>query len=428
MTSTPVSTIAEDEIRRLRRAVGELTLLNELARAVSSTNDVDEIIAMIVTRATQAIAAEEVVLTLVDRSEMTPAGTVFRKVDADQSSHFHLTRNLLGCMCHERRALIINDAPNDPRLHGVPLAPGVRNLLCVPLTIGAELIAVISACNKLDEADFLADDQRLLTIIASQSAQVLERARLLKEQAANAQLRQDLLVATSIQTGLLPAAPPPIAGYELAGISIPARQVGGDYYDYIPLGPDLWGIVLGDVSGKGIPAALLMSNLQAMLRGQAPQEAVCRRFVRWCNHQFYLCTPHDKFATLFYGVLDTSRHVFTYCNAGHERPYLFSSGRPPRRLCTGGLAVGVLEEAEYLDEAVALVPGDMLVVFSDGVTDVENDFGEPFGEDRLLPILNQAVGLATAEVIAKVKDALKAFAGQQPAFDDLTMVVVKRVK
>jgi len=426
MSGAPFLKKDNDELFGLRRAVEELTTINDLSRAIGGTCDLDEIIPMIVTRATSAIGAQQVVLTLVNQLEMIPDGTIFRKVDNANSDDFHLTRNLLGCMCHEKKSLMVNDIANDPRLKGIPLEPGLRNLLCVPLMVESELIGVISACNKNNGKDFDSHDLRLLSIMASQSAQVLERARLLKEETANAQLKEDLLVARRIQASLLPEEPPFIQGYDIAGTSFAARQVGGDYFDFIPLTQETWGIALGDVSGKGVPAAMLMSNLQAMLRGLAPQEYLCRQLIHWCNKQLFLSTPLDKFATLFYGILDTKNHHLTYCNAGHERPFLFCREGQTSRLQAGGLAIGIIEEAEYIDETIAMMPGDLLFIFSDGVTDVLNAAEEPFGEARLLQVLNKANGLPAHQLIESVKEALESHAGAQPPFDDVTIVVVRR--
>ena len=426
MAGSPLPQIDSNEVTRLRRAVEELSLLNELARAINSTIDLDEIIGLIVTRATAAIGAQQVVLTMVDYSEMDVDGTMYRKIAPGNSKDFHLPRNLLGCMCHERRALMINDPGNDPRLKGITLDPDIRNLLCVPLLVNSEPIAVMSGINKYDGSVFLEEDLRILGIMASQSAQVLDRARLIREEKANAKLREDVLVARRIQSCLLPGEAPVIPGYDVAGISIPAQEVGGDYFDFIPAGKNKWGIALGDVSGKGIAAALLMSNLQAMLRGETSHETRCREIMRWCNHQLFLCTPLEKFATLFFGFLHNEKNVFNYCNGGHELPILLSSGKKPQRLRTGGLAVGIMPDFEYSDDSVALLPGDVLVIYSDGVTDVVTKDDEPFGEDRLLELLINNQDKTAKDIIELVKEELHDFSGNQPAFDDLTMVVMKR--
>jgi len=426
MTGAPLPKLAEDEIGRLKRAVEELTVLNELGLAISSTPDLDEIIGMIVAKATAAVGAQQVVLTMVNPEEMSPDGTMYREIPLGNSKDFHLSRNLLGCMYHERRALLINDAHFDPRLKGVTLDSTVKNLLCVPLLIDSELIAVLSACNKQNGGYFLEEDLRILGIMASQSAQVLDRARLTREESTTAKLKEDMIVATRIHNCLLPARPPQIEGYDFAGISVPARQVGGDYFDFIPMSEDLMGIALGDVSGKGVAAALLMSNLQAMLRGQLCHETRCGKIMRWCNRQLFLCTPLEKFATLFLAVLNTQKHSFSYCNAGHELPVLFSGRKTIKRLRNGGLAVGMMPDSKYSQSSLKMKSGDLIVIFSDGVTDVCNQKEDPFGEDRLLQVLEKHKEKNAAGIIEEVKKVIREYAKNQIPFDDWTMVVVKR--
>jgi sigma-B regulation protein RsbU (phosphoserine phosphatase) len=415
----------EEEVGRLRRALEELSILNDLARAISTSFETEKIVSTVVHRSVKAIGAEQASITMVNQDEMVPDGTIIHIQD-DQDEHYHLSRNLLGAMCHERRGLLINEVKTDPRLRGVPLAAGIRNLLCVPLTVGSDLIGVLSAYNKVSEEGFNEDDQRLLGIIAAQSAQVLERARLLEEEKAAERLREDVRLAERIQAGLLPEKAPDVPGYDMAGASEPARHVGGDYFDFIGLSDQRLALALGDVSGKGLPASLLMANLQATLRGQAFQDSSCHDCVAWCNRLLFHSTPLDKFATLFYSVLDTRSHVMTYCNAGHEQPYLFSADGSLKRLATGGLAVGILESFDYKDDIVHFNPGDIMVVFSDGVTDIVNEQDEPFGEERLLALLHEVKDLTAADMIAAVRKDLAEHAGKMPPFDDVTLMVVKR--
>jgi sigma-B regulation protein RsbU (phosphoserine phosphatase) len=419
----------EEEVGRLRRALEELSILNDLARAIATSFETESIVSKVVQRSVKAIGAEQASIHMVSEDEMLPNGTIiFVRKDEDQNDdHFHMTQGLMGAICHhEKRPLLVNDLKNDPRVRGVRLAAGVRNLLCVPLMVGTQMIGVLSAYNKVAGAGFDEDDQRLLAIIAAQSAQVLERARLLEQEKAAERLREDVRLAERIQAGLLPEKAPEVPGYDMAGATEPARHVGGDYFDFIGLADHRWGLTLGDVSGKGLPASLLMANLQATLRGQAFQDSSCHDCVAWCNRLLFRSTPTDKFATLFYSVLDTRSHVLTYCNAGHEQPFLLTGAGEVKRLPTGGLAVGILEEFDYQDDIVHFQPGDILVVFSDGVTDVVNEQDEPFGEERLLEILQQNRDLPAADMIATVRRDLAAHAGKLPPFDDVTMIVVKR--
>jgi len=188
-----------DEVERLRRAVEELSILNDLARAISVSQDSDEIMKTIINRSVKAVSAEEASITMVDHDEMVPTGTlIWERSGGGGDEHYHLNRNVLGCMCHEKRSLLVNDPEGDPRFKGIRVAEGIRNFLCVPLMVGAELIGVLSAYNKIGD-DFNPDDQRVLAIIATQSAQVLEKARLDHEAKSADRIREDMRLAEIIQ-------------------------------------------------------------------------------------------------------------------------------------------------------------------------------------------------------------------------------------
>ncbi len=416
----------DDEVERLRRAVEELSVLNDLARAISVSQDSDQIIKTIISRSVKAVSAEEASITLVDQNEMVPTGTlIWEKSEGSDGDHYHLNRNVLGCMCHEKRALLVNDPAGDPRFQGIKIDEGIRNFLCVPLMVGAELIGVLSAYNKIG-SDFNPDDQRILAIIATQSAQVLEMARMAKEGKEADRIREDMRLAELIQEGLLPKGAPDIPGFDVAGATLAAGHVGGDYYDFIPLEDNRWAFALGDVSGKGVPAALLMANLQATLRSQVLQGTSCHQCLTNCNRLMFLSTTHDRFATLFYGRLDIRSNVMTYCNAGHERPYHLACSGENHRLAVGGLAVGILEEFKYEDDIVILQPGDMVVIFSDGVTDMINAKDEAFGENRLEELLGASQEMSSQKLVELIISAVKNHSGGEPAFDDMTVMVIKK--
>jgi len=416
----------DDEVERLRRAVEELSVLNDLAQAISVSQDSDQIMKTVISRSVKAVSAEEASITMVNQDEMVPTGTlIWERSEDNESEHFHLNRNVLGCMCHEKRAMVINDPVNDPRFKSITIAEGIRNFMCVPLMVGAELIGVLSAYNKMG-GGFNPDDKRILAIIAAQSAQVIDRSRLAQEEKAANRMREDMRLAELIQEGLLPKGAPDIPGFDVAGATVAAGHVGGDYFDFIPLKDNRWAFALGDVSGKGVPAALLMANLQATLRSQVLQGTSCHECLTNCNRLMFLSTTHDRFATLFYGRLDIRSNILTYCNAGHERPYHLASSGVSRRLTSGGLAVGILEEFEYEDDIVILQPGEMVVIFSDGVTDMVNSRDEAFGEKGLEDILNGNRGLSSQQLVDLIISEVQKHADSQPAFDDVTVVVLKK--
>ncbi len=423
----PNNDALHDEVGRLQRAVDELSILNELARAISSSFATDRIIQTIIDRSARAVQAAQATVTVVNPTTGVTEGTIVRvNFDTHGSESFHVDENLLGWMFNNKQPLRCNDIADCELPPGVTFPATVHSLICVPLLVKGELTGVLAAYNKQDRAGFDAADQRLLAIIATQSAQVLETARLLETEQAAERMGEQIRLAGRIQQDLLPPEPPRIAGYELAGCSIPAQQVGGDYYDFLELENQRYGVCLGDVSGKGLPASLLMANLQATFRGQVLQGNSCSESVRWSNRLLFHSTAEDKFATLFYAVLDTREHTLTYCNAGHDHPFHFSGDAEPRRLATGGLILGILETYDYRDEITTLAPGDLVVIYSDGVTDMLDAEDEQFGEARLIELLRSHRAVPAAEVVNHVVAAVQEHAGTTPAEDDLTLVVIKR--
>jgi len=418
----------QEEIARLKRAVEELSLLNELARDISVSRDLDEINRIVVNRSLRAVQAEQANITLVDREKEESKGTLRFERHDGLEEHFHLNQTLLGMMFHERRAQLFNDVRNAEGLRNMVIEPGIRNLVSVPLMAGAELIGVLSAYNKIGGGDFTPEDKRILAIIGAQSAQVLENARREGIIRANEDMERDMILAEAIQEALLPDDPPGIPGYDICGTSVAAGHVGGDYYDFIPLEDRRWVIALGDVSGKGVPASLLMSNLQATLRSLVHFVGSCHQCVTACNRMLYLSTTPDKFATLFLSVLDTRSNVLTYCNAGHEQPFLVTAAGEVRRLDRGGLAVGILKEVEYEDEVVLLQPGDLVVIFSDGVTDMANPAEEYYGEERLLALVRAHRHQGTRDLVDLIRRQVREHAARAAPADDVTVVAVKRTE
>lgn len=414
------------EIARLRRSLDELSIINDLARALSASFDLGTIMTTVIKRTSRAVNASQATITMVNSSSFAPDGTFVRDVDIESDPHFHLHQSIVGLMLHDTKPFTFNGQADANLLPGIVLQPGIRNLVCAPLMIGSQVIGVLTAYNKHGERGFDQDDKRLLSIIGAQSAQVIERARLLEDERSATQMREEIRMATAIQAGLLPSAPPVVPGYQIFGISEPARHVGGDYFDFIELDEALWGIALGDVSGKGVPASLLMANLQATLRGQALQGHDCTTCVTWCSRLLYRSTPPEKFATLFYCVLDPSSHRLCFCNAGHEPPLVFGVNGTMRDLGVGGVPAGVLDDFPYRGAETMLAVGELLVIYSDGVTDMVDGAEAGFGLDRLRTVVG-ALRTGSAEQVARgIVAAVHEHAGGEPPFDDLTVVVVKR--
>jgi sigma-B regulation protein RsbU (phosphoserine phosphatase) len=288
------------------------------------------------------------------------------------------------------------------------------------------MIGSLNVFNKRSPGGFTEADTRLLAIVASESAQVIENARLYEEERALLRMQDEMKMAHKIQTDLLPKSPPAVVGYDIAGKSIPATLVGGDYFDFIRIDEHRLGLCLGDVSGKGMPAALLMANVQATLRSQAIScESPCECLAK-SNDLLLASTDMERYATLFYGVLDTGGHILEYCNAGHNPPFVFRRGGEPERLKVGGTVVGCFGATDYSGARVAIHPGDVLVLYSDGVSEAREGEGEEFGEAGIAELIASSLDDPAESLLLKLIDTARAHAGQAVQGDDMTVVVVKR--
>jgi serine phosphatase RsbU (regulator of sigma subunit) len=422
----------QEENQRLHRAVDELSILNELlaglARAIASSLSSEDIMRTIVHQSLKAIHAEQGVITLVEPHDGDSMKTLVRTaVSSAQHSPYHFNQTLLGWMYLHKKPLMVLNPKTDGRFQGVAWDPSIRSLVCVPLMIKAELKGVLTVYNKKGLEHFTEDDQRLLAIIAAQSSQVVENARLHEAELDLEKMKEDVRLAYRIQTDLLPKEQPQIPGYDIAGSSKPAQVVGGDYFDFIPVDERRTALCLGDVSGKGLPASLLMANLQATLRGQTLGVNSARECIQRCNKLLYQSTSSEKFVTLFYGILDRERHALSFTNAGHENPFLFSAGGAANRLTEGGVVLSILEEFPYKEATVDFRPGDVLVIFSDGITEAINPAQELFGEARLAAVIGEHRTATAQEMIERIMGAVRAYAGTAPQMDDMTVVVVKRL-
>ncbi|MFZ1081615.1 MAG: GAF domain-containing SpoIIE family protein phosphatase [Candidatus Kryptoniota bacterium] len=417
----------EEENQRLKRAVDELSVLNELATAIGALNNSEEVIRKIINRSLRAVSAEQGVITLVEEEPNQPMKTLVRTmVSSSEHGQFHFNQALLGWMILNKKALLVNDPPRDERFRGITWDGSVHSVLCVPLLTRSALKGVLTVYNKKGGNGFTEDDQRILSIIAAQSAQVVENARLYEEERNLMKMQQEVKLASQIQADLLPKKFPSLSGYDIAGATFPARTIGGDYFDFISVDDRKLAICLGDVSGKGLPAALLMANLQASLRSQTYNGNSVKECISRCNHQLYQSTSPEKFATLFYGILDTQNHTLTYCNAGHEPPFLISGEGDPVRLREGGTMIGIMDGFAFDEAVIVFRPGDILVTFSDGVTEAMNLDREQFGESKLTDLMRENVDIPAERIIEEIVKAVRTHAGEAPQYDDITALVVRR--
>ncbi len=414
------------EIAQLQKSVESLSILNDLTLAMTRTIDPEKAVEKLINRSMRAVNAEQATVKLLSPEKAGPLET---RIDIQASSAEHMSFRvddaLMGWMLLQDppRTLVINDPGNNEDFRGVGWDESIRSVICLPLTMKSELFGILTLYNKRGENGFTGDDTKLLSVIGANAAQILENTRLIKQ---TNRMEEQLNLAAEIQANLVPDTPPQLEGYDIAGSSTAAQNVGGDYYDWIPIDDTRLAVCLGDVSGKGLPASLIMANVQATVRGQTVIESQPNERIARSNTLLCRSIDDEHFVTMWYCVLDAEAHQLIYCSAGHEHPFLVSADGGCTRLDQGGLALGVFENIDYEQQTVSMQPDDVLVVYSDGVTDATTVTDEAFGEERLQSVIVDNRTKPAQAIVGAIISAVENHAGNADQFDDLTVVVVKR--
>ncbi len=240
-------------------------------------------------------------------------------------------------------------------------------------------------------------------------------------------LQKELEIAKDIQQSFLPQVIPQIEGFELAAINIPAREVGGDFYDFIPITEDKWGLVIADVSGKGVPAALFMALSRTIVRTNTIGNPAISEAISKANELIMEESMiNTMFVTLFYAILDTKKMTLTYTNAGHNPPLLIKTTNDEVAMLEGrGVALGVISDIDLEEKEVFLDKGSIVTFYTDGVIDAINEQEEEFGEERFISVIKQNQDLSAQKLMEKIQQEIVTFSGSQPQFDDLTLVILK---
>jgi serine phosphatase RsbU (regulator of sigma subunit)/pSer/pThr/pTyr-binding forkhead associated (FHA) protein len=423
-------------------AVGDLrqiaTLLDGL-RALGSGRVLDDVLALVMDSAIEVTGAERGFLMLANasgelefklgraRGRVTMPGKTFgtsRKIPEEvfATGEMKVVADLMD-----------GDLAN---VHMGTVALGIRHVLCTPLVLvryvdkaeqdaGEKRIGVLYLDSR-EKGQLLSRPARqALETLAVEAAVAIENARLYREAAEKVKLEQELRIAAEIQRALLPQARHSGEYYEAVGSTIPCRAIGGDFFDYIDLPAGEFGFALGDVAGKGAPAALLTAVLQGVFSAQALVGPGPAATLAQINRALIRRAIESRFATMLYGVIARDGRL-TYCNAGHNPPFLMGRNGV-KRLETGDMILGLFDHATYEEETVQLEPGDTVVVFSDGVSEAQSATGDEFGEDRLLECLQVTKGGAPTQIIDKIVASVREFAKGTTQSDDVTVLVVRYV-
>ncbi|HUU31572.1 MAG TPA: GAF domain-containing SpoIIE family protein phosphatase, partial [Phycisphaerae bacterium] len=411
----------------LQERIEELTVLSETSRLLSSTLDPDTVLDNIVRTMAEVLQVKACSLRLLNE---TGDELVIKAAYGLSSLYLRKGPVLVAENVKDQAALRgeiiqIADMRTDPlvRYREEARREGLVSSLAVGLIAKGKPLGTLHIYTG-EPHTFGPEEVRLFRSVADQAAFTVRNAHLVEEVVQARQQKRELEVAAAVQKRLLPARAPAIAGYDCYGITVPSLVVGGDLHDWIELPEGNWGIAVGDVAGKGVPAALLMASLRAALRAQAEHVYELDHIMDRVNRSLTADTEPTEFATLFYGVLDSRARRLTYANAGHEPPLLIRKGQI-RPLTVGGPLLGITLEASYESEAIQLEAGDTLVAFSDGAFDAANFKQERFGKERLLDSIRRHAAYGAQRMVEEIQWDIRRWTGLAPRADDLTLVAIK---
>lgn len=336
-----------------------------------------------------------------------------------------LGEGLIGTVWRDREALLV--AGNDPRLPDSMCG----SLMVAPMIFAGQLLGVLFVTRRLGAEPFAESGFAVFRSLAEQAAFALYSSAVFHEAAEKRRLDEDLAVAFEIQRILLPSKAPNVPGYEIAGLNVPARAVSGDYFDYFPVDPTHHGVTIADVSGKGVPASLIMAMCRSVLRSQAPAQLSPAKVLHQVNAQLFPDIKEDMFISMAYAILDHQSATVTLCRAGHDAPLLYrAKDQSVSRINPPGMALGIDSGSVFNrvtnDFTLTLETGDCVLFYTDGVTEAFDAQGEEFGLQRVIESLVAGAGDGATEMIARLTDDVRAFIGPHPQSDDITIIAIRK--
>jgi sigma-B regulation protein RsbU (phosphoserine phosphatase) len=405
-----------------------LALISKVGVTLLASATLGETLQQIASLVFEAVPAERCCIMMRDEGSEELKVTVARLRDRQGDiGEIRVSRTIMEEVVGLGKSVLTADAQQDPRLMSSTMTlQGIRSVLAVPLGVGVKVFGIIYADSPIAESRFTEDHLKVLTTLASVAAIRVENARLLEEQIERERLEQELQLASEIQQRFQPTTSPVVPGYEMQGISFPCYEIGGDYYDFIKREDGRLIVTLGDVSGKGTAAALLMSSLHAAVHAQAASHNSLVETISAVNNYLADNTPTNRFVTLFYAELDPQTGSLAFINAGHNPPLIVHAAGTTENLASGGLPLGIRPNAEYKEGRTQLQPSDVLVIYSDGVSEAVSPQGEEFGTSRLYDVVSRNLEASAAGIRDRIEAALTKWAQGTPAADDITLVIVKR--
>ena len=428
MTEKPSSTVSLAKPPSSNQIMAPLVLLETvaaIARQLVQTMPLESLMDSVLRLCVEKTAAERAAILLVDKDENLTPRAYFSRSKA--GGKFAISQSIARKAIRENQAILIKDVAGDENLRMSESIASlrIRSAICTPLWNGEKTVGVLYVDTTEMDRQFGETDLLFYSSLSGMIAEKIENALLGEIAKEKEKLDTEIAIAKDIQHNLFPREIPRIEGYDVSCYNRPSREVGGDYFDVMTTGA-FYGIAIADVSGKGIGAAMLMSNLQAILRSKAGIVGGAGEMLRQMNVDLLDRVGRGRFITAVYLILDPVTCRFAYANAGHNPPMVVTTAGEISVLEVSGIPLGILPSAEYPAFELMVRPGDLVVLYSDGVTECMTKDGDFFGEERLKQILGEQHTRSAAEIAEAIVMAVDAFREEEPISDDMTLVVLKR--
>lgn len=403
------------------KAASPMQALIRAGQELAENRPITELFQVILDLAIQAVNAQRGVLLILDGDTLLPK--------AHKGDGFRISTAVRDRVLNEKSSILVRDAQLDDAFKGRMsiVEQKVHTMMAVPLQTKDRIIGLIYVDSPFILREFTKDDLSLLTVMANVAGIKIENARLAEVEEAERIMKRDLSQAAEIQRRMLPEGAPDVAGADLAGFNAACRTVGGDYYDFFPYPDGRVAMTLGDVSGKGMPASLMMAELHARVQVLAEDPGDLAAFLTRLNKATCVKCPSNRFITFFFCVIDLNSGELKFANAGHNPPILVRANGEAQMLEGGGPVLGILPIAPYSEQIEQLNRGDMLVLYSDGVTEANNPDYDEYGEERFIEVLRRHHKAPAADIVDAVTRSLTEFTAGAPQADDITLAVAKRL-
>jgi len=421
----------EGSSERMQKMLKEMVTLHEITHALESSDNLDSLLEYIMQKSQNVMSAEAASLMLVieETNELEFMVTLGPKATAVKPFRLPIGKGISGWVAQTGEAVLIADAYSDSRFDpSFDKRSGFKtdSMLCVPMIHQSKVVGVMTLINKMDGKPFNENDQNLFTIFASQAALSIENARLLFAAIEKERLDKELQVAAEIQNLLIPQTIPQSSFLEISAEYIPCKEVGGDFYDVIKLDENRFIFIVADVSGKGIPGALVVSNMQATLHAFLEYSDDLLPVVSKLNEAIIRQTTTDRYITFFIGLYDHQKSSFAFINAGHNPPLLVNSKGDMQELKTGGIFIGFMPW-EYEIEEIPFNKGDTLVMYTDGLVEAMDNKEVEFEMSALKTTIKESLSMNSEQLKEEIFKRVNDHIGNVPLSDDFTLLISRRI-